>query len=394
MLPGVRMMTWQAMTADQLSDLVGSIYECALDPAGWNGTLKQICEAVGGDAAALAIQHLVRMQSIFEVEYNTDPVYQQRFREDYVTLSPFFVAGHFLKLGDVASIADVMDHDEFLESRFYREWAGPQGWPDLILGAVSKSTDRLGYLGICMPAPARPEQKADFARLVPHIVRAVRISNVLEYRAAESGVLAAVVAGLSAGVILVDASLRVHSVNPAAEAMMARTSAVSIERGMLRLSDGNAALRSAILAGIGAGTAAAKAPAFVLSSPDGEVGLVLDVLPLPPSRGGGAQEPAAALFMTAPTLPLRLPTELLIAHFRITPSELRVLLGLLEGRSPNDIAVLHGLSMPTIRTHLRSLYEKTGTRGQTDLVALLTRMASPAHDTSGHEMTTAAHPGG
>lgn len=52
----------------------------------------------------------------------------------------------------------------------------------------------------------------------------------------------------------------------------------------------------------------------------------------------------------------------------LTPSELRVALALLGGKTPGAIAPGQGVSLATVRTHLSRLYHKTDTGGQASLV--------------------------
>jgi len=55
----------------------------------------------------------------------------------------------------------------------------------------------------------------------------------------------------------------------------------------------------------------------------------------------------------------------------LTPSEARVTLSLGEGRSPAEVAEALGMAVGTARVHLRSVYSKTETTGQRELVARL-----------------------
>jgi DNA-binding CsgD family transcriptional regulator len=55
--------------------------------------------------------------------------------------------------------------------------------------------------------------------------------------------------------------------------------------------------------------------------------------------------------------------------------QLRVLLGLAEDATPADIAKRYGIAPSTVRTHLKSLFAKTGAKRQKDLVKLL--LAAP-----------------
>jgi len=59
--------------------------------------------------------------------------------------------------------------------------------------------------------------------------------------------------------------------------------------------------------------------------------------------------------------------------FGLTPAESRIASLLSEGRSVDDISVELTISILTCRTHIRSIFWKTGTRRQAELVSLLSR---------------------
>jgi DNA-binding CsgD family transcriptional regulator len=70
--------------------------------------------------------------------------------------------------------------------------------------------------------------------------------------------------------------------------------------------------------------------------------------------------------------------EVFAAMFGATQGEIRVLKLLLTGLSVQDICAKLGLSRNTVRTHVKSLFAKTGTRRQAELVALATAAIAPA----------------
>jgi DNA-binding CsgD family transcriptional regulator len=72
------------------------------------------------------------------------------------------------------------------------------------------------------------------------------------------------------------------------------------------------------------------------------------------------------------------PGELFVKRYGITPAECSVLMVLAQGKSPNEIAEILGLSLPTVKTHLAHLFAKTETRGQADLVRLALTSLGPA----------------
>ena len=65
---------------------------------------------------------------------------------------------------------------------------------------------------------------------------------------------------------------------------------------------------------------------------------------------------------------------LLYAAFNLTPAESRVTLDLLDGLAPKQIAQKNQVHVDTIRKHIRSIYKKTATNRQADLVKLLLNM--------------------
>ena len=75
--------------------------------------------------------------------------------------------------------------------------------------------------------------------------------------------------------------------------------------------------------------------------------------------------------MTDPDRLAIAPTGSVVERYGLTPSELRVALALLEGKTPGAIAAGQGVSLATVRTHLSRLYDKTDTGGQASLVLAL-----------------------
>jgi DNA-binding CsgD family transcriptional regulator len=69
-------------------------------------------------------------------------------------------------------------------------------------------------------------------------------------------------------------------------------------------------------------------------------------------------------------LPIRSESRLDADQASVTGGELRVLQGLVEGAAPAEIAETYGIALSTVRTHLASLFRKTGTRRQPELVRL------------------------
>lgn len=358
-----------------LNEVIGAIYETALDPSAWVPALEAICSVAGGMAAWVAIHYPDTIRSVYQIEVGTDPEWQRRLREQYVAISPLCGATHHLDAGDVVSVGDVIDYDEFIAGRFYREWAAPQGWPDIIMAITAKEQGRFSWLGVCLPDQATQAQKQVVTALLPHMERALRISDLLQMRAAEAADLAAAVEELTSGMVLLDGSFGVRGINPAGHRMIADAVGLSLESGRLRIS-GTApgdALAQAI-ADCADGRMQRGGASILFDRTELEAGIMAHVLPLPVARAPNPQRAVAALFLTDPAQPSRQPLDGFVRRFSLTPSETRVLLAMLEGKTPAAIAAMQGVALPTVRTHLSRLYDKTATSGQTQLVRLVTSL--------------------
>lgn len=366
-------------TVERFSELVGRIYECALAPELWPSVLGEICAGVGAQAGWIAMHQPKLVRSSYPVEVGTDPAWQKRLAEEFVGLSPFMGIVHHVRVGEVWSVADVIDYDQFLQGRFYREWSEPQGIDDTIMGVLTKTPDAFTWLGVCLPEPATAAHKALVGQFLPHIERTLRISEILDFRAAQSADLLAAVGALPTGIVLVDPGLAVRGANPAAERLMAETGALSIRGGRLVCARGEAGERLAQALAACAGARLESAGVSVLfPAAEGKTDLLVQLAPLPRPHANPGGEAVAALFLSAPSEPKVAPMEAFVRRYGLTPSETRVLLAMLDGQTPRAIAEATGVSLPTVRTHLSHLYAKTDTARQADLVGLFARLTTGA----------------
>jgi DNA-binding CsgD family transcriptional regulator len=58
-------------------------------------------------------------------------------------------------------------------------------------------------------------------------------------------------------------------------------------------------------------------------------------------------------------------------EFNLTKSEAEIVIALAEGRCAREIATMRGVSIGTLRAQLRSIFLKTNTRRQSDLLLLI-----------------------
>ena len=170
--------------------------------------------------------------------------------------------------------------------------------------------------------------------------------------------------------------------NASGHALLARGSVLRAAGGKLAASDAGAeqTLHGVFLAaGSGDARVGGRGIAVPLPASDGE-SYVAHVLPLTSGarrRAGTAYAAVAAVFVQKAALDTRSPLEAIAKRYKLTPSELRVLVGAVEVGGVRETAEALGLGVPTVKTHLNRLFAKTGTSRQAELVKLMAGFASP-----------------
>lgn len=69
--------------------------------------------------------------------------------------------------------------------------------------------------------------------------------------------------------------------------------------------------------------------------------------------------------------------EAIAKFYKLTPSELRILLAIVQVGGVPETAEALGVAESTVKTHLRRLFDKTGSNRQADLVKLIAGFSSP-----------------
>ena len=371
--------------AEQVSLLIGDIYDAALNPSLWVDVLAKCAQFVGGPAAALFSRDTAHPSRSVAYYSGLDPHYKQLIVEKYVKVDPLTMGHVFSKIGEPVAITDVIRNDEFLQTRGYREWGRPQGLIDVLNVALDKSAT--GAALLCVFRHERDGRVDDEMRrrmrlITPHIRRAVLIGRVIHLQTAEAASLADTLDGISAGMLLVDARGRIIHANASGHAMLAEGSLLRAAGGKLAANDADAeeALHDVFLAA-GSGDAAVgiKGIAVPLMTREGER-YVAHVLPLTSGarrRAGTSYAAVAALFVHKAALETPSPPEAIAKTFKLTPSELRVLLGIVQIGSVPETAAALGIGKATVRTHLLRLYAKTCTGHQAELVKLVAGFSNP-----------------
>ena len=94
-------------------------------------------------------------------------------------------------------------------------------------------------------------------------------------------------------------------------------------------------------------------------------------------RAGANYAAACAVFVREAALDAPSGPGVIASTYKLTPTELRVLLAIVDVGGVPEVAEALGVAESTVKTHLGRLYGKTGAGRQADLVKLVAGFSSP-----------------
>jgi len=367
-----------------LSQLIGNIYDAALDSRLWVGVLEQATQFIGGTAAGIYWKDIT-VQGELHYVYNVEPSSVDAYFNKYIRFDPSLTAQFFFEVGEIYNTTNVLPYDEFVETTFYKEWVKPNGWVDHLAATLDKSATSFAQFGVFRTERqglADDNMRQRMHLLVPHVRRAVLIGNVIDLQKEKAGSLSDALDGLDAGVFLLDKRCHIAFSNIAAQALLDDAAILRTVNDTLIAVNPHAAqlLRNVVAAASGGdGAVGADGVAIPLSGKLGQ-NWVADILPLTSGarrQAGGLHSAVAAVFVRKVSMSAPYPTEVAARQFQLTPSEARVLDAVLKVSGVSEIAEVLGISESTVKTHLQNIFGKTGVRRQADLIKLVAAHAGP-----------------
>jgi DNA-binding CsgD family transcriptional regulator/PAS domain-containing protein len=373
----------ERVSAQALSDTIGAIYDCALDPQRWLHAIRRIIDLMESAAGALCVHDLRNTQNVhlFEVGYSKE--FSDTFQLHYER-SPIAAASIVGGVGDVQTLSMMSPDNELLESRFYHEALKPFGFRDFIGFQALRTSGRIASIHASRRESAPRFSEREFSLLtllVPHVCRTAAISDALDIRTLNSDMLEATLDGLAAGVYLLARDTRVVYMNAAAERQIKTGNALRVTGNRLIPTDPQARADLAKAVDDLAKGETETSGRFSLAIPDaGGAGCVATLLPLERGERRNVLAPfaaAVAVFVQESAQIAMMPGEAFAKLYGLTGGELRVLLALAQGLGGKEAADMLGVSESTVRTHLQRIFSKTGTSRQAELLQLLQSSAPP-----------------
>ena len=374
-----------ALSQQALSNLIGSIYDCALNPALWKQTLEGMRGALDCQEAAIRLSDLRSGSFLIYKSVGTETRWEKEHPK-HLAETHGYIAGVLSSPGafDVPHVLSRYVSKEFIQaSRYVQGFMLPQGIVDKMIWFLTKTPTRFGRVVVSRNRGQGAITDRDIAfgtLLLPHLRRAITISNVLDARTIERERLTETLDALRCAVFLTDARGAVLHANQSAEHMLRDGSLVHGRDNVLAATGASPAveLRSALQAVAGNEAAIGKSGLAICLSEHDMAPVFAHVLPLTGSDMRTRLQPTAvaAVFIAA-SPDVDAAADTVASEFGLTSAETRVLASLLSGQTISQTAASFGIAGTTAKTHLENIFSKTGVSRQADLMRLGTGLVPP-----------------
>lgn len=359
------------MDSNQYDQLVGAIYDAALEPSLWEPLMTRISNLIG----ATASQYMVTDAQLGGVAFSA--ISQHRHEAEieyaryYYSIDPNIRCLLSVPAGQWTCNHHFYDDQYVKYSEYYQDFLIPNGTRYLtgnMLVASHHLQSILAFHRNEAKEPFGPQELGFLNQITGHLQRSSQLMHKTMHLQRQACMSADALHQLALPLVICDALGSVRFANPAAEAILRQGDGLLMAKGDLRAFSEKGALAKLLEEACSrshGGTLAVyrphRRPLHLLVTP-----LAPHIQALNPW-----QQPLAMVLISDPEHQPDLPADTLATLFRFTPAESRLGLALAHGAELAEYAETHGLSMSTVRSQLRALLAKTGTRRQAELVRML-----------------------
>lgn len=357
---------------NRFGTLLLALYRGIEGPDRWTGFLQGLSGVFDGRSVTLVLREpgAGDRGELFDV--NTVRQFVDVYRSSGFEDDPF----RGLPEGAARNILDCVSEQSLHASRFHRELLAPDGTTDILALNIGFAERYVGSLRISRRSSDRLFGTADKAlleSLYPHLQTALEIHERARRRRMETRAYVRAMDQLAFGVVILNDRGDVVHVNQTSSRLIEKGEPLKVENGrLLAAPPATNALQDAIAAAL-AGVGPGGAHTSWLKLPRADAGPPLNMLlnPIIEIEGGEARPIGVALYVALDDRAPVVAFDACATLFGLSPAESALLSELVGGASILSASIVLGISEHTARTQLRSIFAKTGTHRQADLVRLI-----------------------
>jgi DNA-binding CsgD family transcriptional regulator len=362
------------------------IYQAAAAPEHWPAFLGPLCQELQTTTIHLSFRLPTDGDRGVLLSLGMDRRFEDSYRSYFHLRDPWTHLLGMEEEGGVRGLEEFVPTAALVRTEFYNEWMRPQNLLHGFSALLYKSGPRqlassLAGFREKSSGPFREEDLARIRHLVPHLQRALAIHRRIQSAEMRAGAIEEALDCVFGGVILLDERGAPVATNRTADRILAGDDGLSLGRDGPRAADEEQArelqrlLAGAAKTGVGEGTD--PGGVLRLARPSGRSALEVVVTPIHRQSSPLFDFRAtAAIFVAEPDALAERSLERLRRIYGFTRAESEVASRLAGGMRLAEIAEDLGVTLYTVRAHLKRLFAKTGTHRQAELIRVL--LSGPA----------------
>jgi DNA-binding CsgD family transcriptional regulator len=357
---------------EQIPAIIDDLYAGILDEAAWRRAIAAVISLVNGSAALLFGFNPKTHRILRDENHRFDPEILAAYRSHFASRDIRMDPGLQFAIGDAMFEPKLVPVRHWKGSEIYNDLLLPGDSPWVLAFWLHKASDKVVLISIQGSRHHGPFDESDGDRvkpLIPHLRRALEIKDRLELAKVRCDNLARGFDSLSFGALILDIHGRIL------EASAAATELMCADCGIRRNPDGTLWLREPAGSGLNhwilKGTPPAHNSDGLLHVPRPlarPLSVMVTRLPEMSTSWFSGDTPRWMLLLFDPDRRLSASTELIAHDFGITAREAEIAALLATGYDIQTVARRLAISIHTTRTHMKSIFSKTGIHSQADLV--------------------------
>lgn len=377
-------MEQQIQGEQELSKVIGHIYEASYNPDKWPAVLEEVAKYTGAYSTALLYKNKDSESQGCSFSYNFPSEDIKKF-VDFGVDPNFYLFYEKASIGTAAASDLLVPDRHELEARLgerYTSMVQPTVFYHMAGGLLYEDDDRIIGIGVMCPkemGPMTEQQIEKLDMLVPHLQQAMIIQSEFSHLKEREKALHANLDRLLVGLILFDKNLKPVYINPVAKSILKYHPAIKLDNGKISASQhvDTEKIHSALVKAISSATAnhiEDASTSLGIKHDDSTTTLPVIISPVKALDQGfeaDRQDAIAAMCFSDPERSYPVEADKLTEIYRLTKSEAQVAISMANGLNPNEIAKVNNVEISTIRSQLKAVYHKVGVKTQAELVKTL-----------------------
>ncbi len=370
------------MLAEHENQIIGMIYEAALNPALWQDVLTGIVDFTGSTTAIFTATDQLSPNYDFVFTHNIPSESMLAYQDEHVkVLDMRLHAPYWMEkgLGDTvlntfASYASMpVESDEFI---FYEKCAKPTNVSHVAAVLLERSAYSWAVFAVHR-APHLEEyteqEEKILKRLGVHLRRALQIYRQMTILQEDKKNIYHVLDHFKIGVMLINQDYRLCYANSIVKKVFEKLSLLELDKNnsLKTLKNFQEKLNQLIRSALFENTDSNDEAGGVLALYDeNNSSLMLSILPFSETDSQQSQK-KAIIFVTQTNQPQHLAKDYLVQKYKLAKRELDVCNLFLNGLGLEQIAEHMDITYGSIRVYIKNIFAKMGCTSQTELMQLL-----------------------